>query len=119
MKVSLTVDASFCYLLLTIETLWTVNPGTRRTNLLGNIFLLMIEILGLLARFLLTQPLGDRVAGPCFNYYPFQSIATALGDLQKEIQGAIDAYHGDSQAQEQLQTVQTTIGELANVATDS
>lgn len=117
MKVSLVVDASFCYLLLTIEMLWSVSPGSHRTNLLGNISPLMIDILGPLAQLLLTQQIGDKVAAPCFNYYHFESTATALSHLQNEIQGAIDAYDGDD-AQGKLQNVRKKISELADITAD-
>ena len=118
-KVSRTVDASFCYLLLTLEKLWTVSSVDGRKKLIGTMFPLMSGILAPLAKFLVQQPIGStgEVAAPCFGYYPFGSRSSALADLQKEIQTAIDAYAGNVNAQAQLTSVQTTIGKLVDIAT--
>lgn len=120
-KVSRTVDASFCYLLLTLEKLWTISSADGRQSLVDqNFFPLMISILAPLAGFLVQQPIPPtltEVAGPCFGYYQFQSPALALTQLQQEIQGAIDAYAGNVNAQGQLQSVQQTISGLVDVTT--
>jgi hypothetical protein len=117
--VSRTVDASFCYLLLTLEKLWTVSSVDGRQKLIDAMFPLMSGILAPLARFLVQQPIGSagEVAAPCFGYYPFGSPDRALTDLMQEIQAAIEAYVGNVNAQAQLTSVQTTIGELVDIAT--
>lgn len=117
-KVSRTVDAAFCYLLLTLEKLWDVSSVDGRGSLVGsNMFPLMTGILAPLAGFLIQQPVGSagEVAGPCFGYYPFASGAGALNDLKQEIQAAIDAYAGNSGAQGQLQSIQQSISGLVDV----
>jgi hypothetical protein len=120
-KVSRTVDASFCYLLLTLEKLWTVSSVDVRQNLIGkNFFPLMTGILGPLSRFLVQQPIPptlNEVAGPCFGYYHFEPLADALKELQQEIQGAINAYGGNASAVAQLQSVQQSINGLVDLAT--
>lgn len=114
------MDASFCYLLLTIEKLWTISSTDGRNSLISaNMFPLMTDILAPLASFLVQQPIGDtgEVAAPCFGYYPFASTANALSELQQEIQTAIDAYAGNASAQGQLQAIQGTMKGLVNVVT--
>jgi hypothetical protein len=116
--VSRTVDASFCYLLLTLEKLWTVSsPDDRQKLIQNNMTLLMISVIAPLATFLISQPIGNagEVAAPCFGYYPFGSRSSALADLQKEIQTAIDAYAGNASAVTQLKEIQETMGGLVNI----
>jgi len=117
--VSRTVDAAFCYLLLTLEKLWTVSSADGRQKLVGTMFPLMTGILAPLAKFLVQQPIGiaGEVAAPCFSYYPFGSPDSAFADLKQEIQAAIDAYAGNVSAQAQLTSVQTAIGKLVDIAT--
>lgn len=120
-KVSRTVDASFCYLLLTLEKLWTVSSVDVRQNLIGkNFFPLMTGILGPLSRFLVQQPIPptlNEVAGPCFGYYRFEPLGNALKELQQEIQGAVNAYGGNADAVTLLQSVQQSINGLVDLAT--
>jgi hypothetical protein len=94
-QVSLTFDAAYCFLLLTIEKLWTIKSDDERHKLvLGNMFGIMMGVLAPLAKFLVQQPLmGGRVAAPCFGYYQFEK-GSALKQLQSEMQNAINAYVG-------------------------
>jgi len=94
-QVSVVFDAAYCFLLLTIEKLWTISSDDSRQKLvLGNMFSIMLGILAPLAKFLVQQPIGKegKVAGPCFGYYPFGPKESALKQLQREIKEAIDAY---------------------------
>lgn len=94
LKVSRTFDAAYCFLLLTIEKLWTIKDGDSRKQLiLGNMFTIMLGVLGPLAQFLLQQPIGDedKVACPCFNFYDFGGNP-ALPQLLAEMQTSLDAY---------------------------
>lgn len=93
-KVSRTFDAAYCFLLVTIEKLWTIDDGDARKQLiLGNMFTIMLGVLGPLAQFLLQQPIGDegKVACPCFDFYDFHG-KPELPQLQAEMQTALDAY---------------------------
>ncbi|KAH9955556.1 ferritin-like-domain-containing protein [Russula dissimulans] len=93
--VSLVFDAAYCFLLLTIEKLWTISSDDDRQKLvLGNVYLIMLGVLKPLAKFLVQQPIGKegKVAGPCFGHYPFQPKESALKQLQDEIKDAIGAY---------------------------
>lgn len=94
---SLTFDAAYCFLLKTIERLWTVD-GTdeRRQLVLGNMFGVMMGVLPPLARFLAQQPIGEKGehAAAAFNYYYFDPSKSALAQLQAEMDTAINAYVG-------------------------
>ncbi|KAI9511270.1 ferritin-like-domain-containing protein [Russula earlei] len=94
-QVSVAFDAAYCFLLLTIEKLWTIsNDDSRQALVLGNMFSIMMGVLAPLAKFLVTQRIGnsDEVAGPCFGYYPFNRKESALKQLQREMREAIDVY---------------------------
>jgi hypothetical protein len=93
-KVSRTFDAAYCFLLLTIEKLWTIGDDDSRKQLvLGNMFTIMLGVLGPLAQFLIQQPIGNegKVACPCFNYYDFGG-KSALSQLLEEMQTSLDVY---------------------------
>jgi len=120
-QVSRTVDASFCYLLLTLEKLWTVSSADVRQSLIGkNFFPLMTGILAPLSGFLVQQPIPptlNEVAGPSFGYYEFEPLALALKQLQQAIQEAVNAYGGNVSAVTLLQSVQQRINGLVDLAT--
>jgi hypothetical protein len=93
--VSLTFDAAYCFLLLTIERLWTIKADDSRHKLvLGNMFGVMMGVLAPLAKFLVQQPIGRKgeTAAPCFGYYQFDKSSSALKQLQHEMKNTIDAY---------------------------
>ncbi|KIJ40737.1 hypothetical protein M422DRAFT_32162 [Sphaerobolus stellatus SS14] len=93
--VSLAFDAAYCYLLLTIEKLWTIpNDDSRHKLVLANMFGIMMGVMAPLAKFLVQQPIGKKGenAGPCFCYYQFTKGKSALKQVQEEMQNAIDAY---------------------------
>jgi hypothetical protein len=114
-KVSRTVDASFCYLLLTLEKLWTVSSVDVRQNLIGkNFFQLMTGILGPLSGFLVQQPIpptSNEVAGPCFGYYQVRATRLHLrsSNCSKKYSRPSTAYGGNASAVAQLQSVQHTV----------
>jgi hypothetical protein len=94
-QVSVTFDAAYCFLLRTIEILWTVDKNNRRHKLvLGNMFGIMIGVLKPLAQFLFSQPIGldDERAAPCFGCYKFKEGESELKQLQDEMQATINAY---------------------------
>jgi hypothetical protein len=93
--VSLTFDASYCFLLLTIEKLWDISStDSRRDLVLGNLYSIMKGVLAPLAQFLVQQPIGKHghTAGPSFSFYRFKEGESALAQVQAEMQAAIDAY---------------------------
>ncbi|TDL17872.1 hypothetical protein BD410DRAFT_535231 [Rickenella mellea] len=114
-QVSITFDMAYCYLLMTIEKFWTVSSTDGRNALSGNLFGIMGGVLSPLANFLIQQPIGTsgEVAGPCFNYFGFQSASSALNELKAAIQAAVTAYAGNTQ----LTGIQDTIGGLTDIST--
>jgi len=131
--VSLVFDAAYCFLLLTIEKLWTISSDDDRQKLvLGNVYLIMLGVLKPLAKFLVQQRIGkeEKVAGPCFGYYLFQPNESALKQLQDEIKNAIGTYlHVTAETPdqvdvvdygkqiEQLWSIQNTINSLLDLDT--
>ncbi|KAF9002772.1 ferritin-like-domain-containing protein [Cyathus striatus] len=94
-QVSVAFDAAYCFLLLTIEKLWTIdNTDSRHKLVLGNMFGIMMGVLAPLAKFLVQQEIGDKGehAAPCFCYYQFADDTSALEQVQEEMQAAIDCY---------------------------
>ena len=94
---SLAFDAAYCFLLKTIEKLWTVEKSDDRHQLvLGNMFGVMMGVLPPLARFLAQQPIGNKGehAAAAFDYYYFDESKSALAQLQEEMDAAINAYVG-------------------------
>ncbi|KAM5533430.1 hypothetical protein V8D89_012868 [Ganoderma adspersum] len=77
---SLAVDASFCYLLQTIDRCWAEGSAVKRTQLFRNIHRVMVEILSPVAHVLVEQIIeGEKHAAPCFEFYPPDSQGKALG----------------------------------------
>ncbi len=94
-QASVTFDAAYCFLLVTIDKIWELDAGdNRRTLVLGNLFAVMMGVLRPLAQFLVQQPLGQegKNAAPCFGYYHFKKGRSALEMLQSEMQRTIDGY---------------------------
>lgn len=94
LQVSKTFDAAYCFLLMTIERLWTIDDSDSRKQLvLGNMYTLMMGVLTPLAKFLVSQPIGTdgKVAAPCFDWYDFGG-KPALKQLLGEMQTSLDAY---------------------------
>jgi len=92
-KPMLAFDASYSYLLLSIEKCWTATD--KRDLLVQNILGLMTDIMKPIAEFLVTQPLNDGSgdhAGPPFNHFEFRSVATSHSQLMDVISAASAAY---------------------------
>lgn len=65
-------DASYCYLLATIEQVWQTSRDTdaaARDKMIRKLRPLMSNITTPLANIMIQQPFGDRRGGPCFAYY--------------------------------------------------
>jgi len=103
---------------------------TRHVLVLGNMYGIMMGVLAPLAQFLVQQPIGlnGQNAAPCFGYYEFTKGWSELGQLQREMAAAVDAYQAVSQeTQDQfpvadvtdavgvLTTVQSTINTLVDL----
>jgi len=115
--VSLTFDAAYCFLLLTIEKLWNTSATAERQTLVSqNLDGIMFNILSPLAKFLVQQPIGNTRmnAAPAFNWYKYEPGST-LQQLEKEVQAAIDAYAGSPDALKVLQPIQVFIKKLQDI----
>ncbi|KAF8208005.1 ferritin-like-domain-containing protein [Mycena galopus ATCC 62051] len=94
-RLSLAVNASYCYLLQTIDLCWKENNPARRPMLFRNLHRLMIEILSPCSHVLVTQQLDSgKYAAPCFEFYPPEQGAEPLppkdlfDNLTKELEAA-------------------------------
>jgi hypothetical protein len=94
-KLSRAFDATYCYLLKTIETLWTVSrekDSKKRTDLINNAMgPSMKKVMPKLAEFLVKQeikegPKKGTLAAPCFEYYSPEMVSeNQLKDLKGDI----------------------------------
>jgi len=82
-------NASYSFLLLSIEVIWENAPGKERHGLARNIQVAMKSILGPLAAYICNTPIigePDKRAGPTFEMWDFetndQSKYTALDQLK-------------------------------------
>ncbi|KAF8813149.1 hypothetical protein BYT27DRAFT_7158652 [Phlegmacium glaucopus] len=108
-EVLLTFDAAYCYLVLNIERLYQVS-GNKRGDCSANIRGIMAGILTPLAEFLRKEQVdANTVAGPCFNYYPFDS-RDPLISLKNEIATAVTKYTAEQQVD--LERIQGRINGL-------
>lgn len=99
LQLSRAVDASYCFLLQTIDRCWegSVTDGAGRKQLLRNIHQLMVEVLSPTAHVLVQQRIGNKFAAPCFEFYPqenelplppkqlFQGLKNEIDAAQKAI----------------------------------
>ena len=78
-QLSLAVDASYCYLLQTLDRCWEEESAVKRTQLFRNIHRVMVEILSPVAHVLVEQVVeGEKHAAPCFEFYPPDPQGKAL-----------------------------------------
>ncbi|KAF8637314.1 hypothetical protein AX16_010842 [Volvariella volvacea WC 439] len=94
-QVAITFNAAYCFLLVTIETLWKIPKRDERHQLvLGNLYGVMMGVLAPLAKFMVKQDVGNgRVAGPTFQYYEFKvGQQTFLQQLKAEMKRSIAEY---------------------------
>jgi len=81
-KLSLTFDASYCYLLQNIQRVWAKGGAELHERLVKNISNLMHRIFAPLAEILT----GDSdVAAPCFNYFPVSDDGEPLTPLKPRV----------------------------------
>jgi len=81
---SLTLDATYCYLLQNIQRVWAKGGAELHARLAKNISNLMHRVLAPLAGLLVQQKLtGDNdVAAPCFDYFPLRDDGNPLPPLE-------------------------------------
>jgi len=86
-RLSLTFDASYCYLLQNIQRVWAKGGAALHVRLVGNIRNLMFSILSTLSNLLIQQKLtGDNdLAAPCFNYFPLSDDGKPLPPLEPKV----------------------------------
>ncbi|KAH9957775.1 ferritin-like-domain-containing protein [Russula dissimulans] len=84
---SLTFDATYCYLLQNIQRVWAKGEAELHGRLAKNISNLMHRVLAPLAELLVQQRLtGDSdVAAPCFNYYPLYDDGNPKPPLEPKV----------------------------------
>ncbi|KIK63446.1 hypothetical protein GYMLUDRAFT_72117 [Collybiopsis luxurians FD-317 M1] len=112
-RLSLAVNASYCYLLQTIDTCWKTEDQSERIHLVRKLHKLMIEILSPCAYILVKQIIVDgddkKYAAPCFEYYPLgKSPLPAdqlLAALKDELKQAYNDAAGDSDTQSAIQQI--------------
>lgn len=81
-QTSLAFDASYCYLLQTIQRVWQTDRGTpRRKRLTENIAILLESIMEPLATILFRAS-----AAPCFNYYDLGEGPVTPSALHAELE---------------------------------
>src|ERR1700761_2042267 len=112
-QTSLAFDAAYCYLLLCIERCWATQDANARTNLVTNMFTIMINGLGPLAMVFLSQTSEGKVAAPCFNYYPFDA-GQELSQLLGQFKGAIAAWPSGP-VQKSLTDIYNSMGKLTDI----
>lgn len=92
------LNASYSYLLLTIENIFATADPTEKGDLVGKgLMVIMPNLISPLANLLVQQPVGDetptRYAGPPFQYYDFTaSSQTPLQQLQSLYQSVVANY---------------------------
>ncbi|KAF8555878.1 hypothetical protein OG21DRAFT_1483577 [Imleria badia] len=68
-QLALAHNATFCYLLITIQRTWTVSGTSDRHALNRNNHAIMLNVLGPLGDFMAKQPFNGGTAGPPFEFY--------------------------------------------------
>lgn len=87
----LACDAAYCYLLSTIEILWTYDGSQRDQLIRNNISLLMI-VIKIISEYLVKQDAGNtKKAASCFNLYQPADLLPRLAQLQRETNAAVEA----------------------------
>jgi rubrerythrin len=94
-------NACYHYLFVVLDELF--GPGTDNRDGVRRLYLLMGEVLGGLARYLVEQPIGDGTfTSPTFEIYPLDrlvpgetlaALAATVRDLHPKLGGALSAIH--------------------------
>jgi hypothetical protein len=87
----LACDAAYCYLLSTIEILWTYD-GSQRDQLITNNISLLMHVIKTISEYLVKQDAGNnKKAASCFNLYQPADLLPRLAQLQRETDAAVEA----------------------------
>ncbi|KAG8856460.1 hypothetical protein FRB96_006426 [Tulasnella sp. 330] len=114
-KMMLAFDAAYCYLLMTMERLWTYEGAMRGRLVSNNVMNLMLTIMRPISHFLVKQKVTDIMnAGPPFNLYTFKGVfgKTALRELQKLTHDAVAAFPNDIN---ELQPIEEATNNLMDI----
>ncbi|KAL4065370.1 ferritin-like-domain-containing protein [Scleroderma yunnanense] len=94
-QLALASNATYCYLLITIEKTFQVSDSVKRRRLITNTHSIMIDIMNILADIMVQQPYEPQTptnptphAGPSFEWYP-----TSQGDDPADIDIAANELH--------------------------
>ncbi|KDN34804.1 hypothetical protein RSAG8_12139, partial [Rhizoctonia solani AG-8 WAC10335] len=94
--VMLAFDAAYSYLLWTLEAGWTYGgpDDDKKKKLRANLHTLMLDVLGPIARFLVTQKLQtfNKNAAPPFNLHIFNPDSSPLQEFQRLVGDAANKY---------------------------
>jgi hypothetical protein len=103
----------YCYLLLTIEKMWTYDGPSRGRLVTNNIMNLMLTVLRPLALFLVAQPIQDgKNAAPPFNLYKFDENNSAFEQLKSLTSDALKSYPNAAE----LKPVERFVNELIDIS---
>ena len=104
-------DAAYCYLLSTIEILWTYD-GTeaQREQIIGNNIQGLMGVIKTISKYLVLQDAGNtKKATSSFNlYYKPGDPLSRLAQLQRETNAAVVA-------SPELKDIKSTIDELVDI----
>jgi len=119
-KLARVFNAAYCYLLMTIEKLWTVDDSKERQNILyGSMYEIMTGVMGPIGNFLSHQQLpgpqldgeNPEFAAPTFEYYEFTEDPKA--EMSRKMQEVIDLYLDlGVNIRDTLQSIKTGIDNL-------
>jgi len=107
----LACDAAYCYLLSTIEILWTYDgTETRREQIIGNNIQGLMGVIRTISKYLVLQDAGNtKKAASSFNlYYKPDDPLSRLSQLQRETNAAVEA-------SPELKDIKSTIDELVDI----
>lgn len=84
-------DAAYCYLLSTIEILWTYD-GNQRDRIIRNNITGLMFVIKVISKYLIRQDAGNgKKAAPCFNLYARADLLPRLAQLKRETDAAVEA----------------------------
>ena len=86
----------YCYMLMTIEKMWTYDGASRGRLVTNNMMNLMLNIIKPLSLFLVKQKLENgKNAAPPFNFYKFDGEMSAFEKLKELTNDALQEYIGN------------------------
>ncbi|KAG2110790.1 ferritin-like-domain-containing protein [Suillus clintonianus] len=96
-ELALAFNASYCYLLVTIQKTWQVSDLLFRRGLIGNIHSIMIDVMTPLAEFMVNEPFQDGKAAPPFEFYDVQAEdPSKVDEAARKLWAAIQLHLGNA-----------------------